>query len=149
MRTNAGPLKLFEKLKRRGFRKWHERQLIDSHLQLALGFLGLILAVAGLELFTDRTVEGRSQLLNASCIGVGSVICWLSWKRYRDLMLTAQWIGHQAVCPSCARVGFKISDEDLNAARSEQRGDDQTAHLQVFCPQCATRWTLSVDPNAN
>ena len=40
-------------IERHGFRRWYERQLIESHAYLALGFVALILLLSGLELLSD------------------------------------------------------------------------------------------------
>ena len=43
-RTDIG-----EEIGRRGFRRWYERQLIESHAYLVTAFLSLILLLAGFE----------------------------------------------------------------------------------------------------
>ena len=40
-------------IERHGFRRWYERQLIESHAYLALGFVALILLLSGLELLSE------------------------------------------------------------------------------------------------
>ncbi len=40
-------------IERHGFRRWYERQLIESHAYLALGFVALILLLSGMELLSD------------------------------------------------------------------------------------------------
>ena len=40
-------------IERHGFRRWYERQLIESHAYLALGFVALILLLSGLELLSS------------------------------------------------------------------------------------------------
>jgi len=36
-----------------GFRRWYERQLIESHAYLTLGFIALIMMLAGAEVLGD------------------------------------------------------------------------------------------------
>jgi hypothetical protein len=41
-------------IRKLGFRRWHERQLIESHLYLVTGFLSMILMLACFETFSFR-----------------------------------------------------------------------------------------------
>ncbi len=65
-------------IERHGFRRWYERQLIESHAYLALGFVALILLLSGLELLSN--VEGGIRyvviLIAAAAGGTLSVVAW-------------------------------------------------------------------------
>ncbi len=52
-------------IQRYGFRRWYERQLIESHAYLALGFVALIMMLAGVEVMGD--MKSSTGYVCASC----------------------------------------------------------------------------------
>ena len=48
-------MEVAEYIHRHGFRRWYERQLIESHAYLALAFVALILLLSGIEVLGDGT----------------------------------------------------------------------------------------------
>ncbi len=48
-------MEVAEYIHRHGFRRWYERQLIESHAYLALAFVALILLLSGIEVLGGGT----------------------------------------------------------------------------------------------
>lgn len=118
-------------MRKHGFRKWYERELIQSHLHLVLAFLCLIGVFAAMEGYSgndhvnERLVDILSVLL---CAGVG---VW-SLRRYLYLLSHAEGTANQAVCPRCHTYArFVLVAED----RGERR-------VTVRCRACDQHWRI-------
>jgi len=127
-----------------GFRKWYERQLIEAHAWLITGFLALILAAALFEVRND--LSGAPQRLLLMVAAVGSAAgCILAWLRYHRTLEATELAAELAVCPHCGTYGR------LAVVRSILQSDEAVAanplledlpHLRVRCRQCAGEWQL-------
>lgn len=127
------PEAALERIRKLGFRRWYERQLIESHLWLATCFVSMILVASGLELLTLE--DGvRDFAFDAALIAGGCLLGWVSWRRYAWTMLRADAIGEQAVCAACQHYGFRIVDVE-------------GATIRARCPKCGNLWLLD-DPFA-
>lgn len=115
-----------------GFRRWYERQLIESHLWLATCFVCIITVAAGVELLSERKGPGEF-LFNATLVIGGVALAWVSWRRYASKMVHAQSIGVQAVCTQCRHYGFRL-------ARSED------SRWLARCTRCQHSWALEQYP---
>lgn len=119
-------------IERLGFRKWYERELVRSHLHLVLMLLGLVgvfaavEAYAGTRVWTDRTLMGL-------CAAVSAAVSLWALRRYLYLLLHAEDVAHQAVCPECrAYAAWRLQDAD------------EHGRLSVRCERCARRWDIHV-----
>lgn len=122
-------MKLADGIRKHGFRKWYERELLQSHAHLLLTFLsalGLFMAFEAMARF--RTLG--DQLLDLGSIAVcGAVGLW-SLRRYLYLLLHAESTAHQAECGQCrAYARFDVVDE------GPQR-------LRVRCRRCENHWHI-------
>jgi hypothetical protein len=131
-----------------GFRKWYERQLIEAHAWLITGFLALILAFALFEVRND--LAGAAQRL---LVMVGAVACaggcLLAWLRYHRTLEATEIAAELAVCPHCGTYGklTVVRSIDQSAAAIAQRSIlADLPHLQVRCRQCAGEWRLEPPP---
>lgn len=126
---------VFERIRVLGFRRWYERQLIESYLWFATCFVAMILVAAGLELLTLE--EGLAEFaFDAALVIGGTLLGWTSWRRYARTMVRAEAIGEQAVCGACRHYGFRFVA--LEGGR-----------LRARCPKCGNEWTLEdPDPDA-
>lgn len=126
-----------------GFRKWYERQLVESHLYLISCFLGIIAVATSLELFGAR--ESRFGMVVALAIGLAGVWAALfSWERYKRIMLVAEHIGDHAHCPACrAYARFSVVDAG-KALHQEPAGieDPKEVWLKARCRKCGEEWTI-------
>ena len=122
-------MKLAEGIRKVGFRKWYERELLTGHAHLALLLmcvLGVMTALEASSRFTsmaDQLTDGVAVLV---CAGAG---IW-SLRRYLFLLARAEAIAHQADCPDCGTYG-RLSCE----AEHEEAVD-------VRCRRCNHGWTI-------
>ena len=125
-----------EGIRKHGFRKWYERQLIESHAWLVTLLLAVLAMAAGLEAVSVR--NGLAEFLfDAAVVAAGAALSWVSWRRYAHTMLVAEHVGHQAECPGCRRQGF-------SAAPVEEPG--RPMQLIAACRRCGHRWPIDVVP---
>ncbi|MEO8186249.1 MAG: hypothetical protein ABI580_02665 [Burkholderiaceae bacterium] len=127
-------------IERHGFRRWYERQLIESHAYLALGFVALILLLSGLELLSDAEAGVRYIVLIAAA--AGGMLLVVAWRRFGVLLTRAERFGEAATCPQCKAWGnFKvIAQESSNANDPPEAG--RPHWLSVRCTQCEATWKL-------
>lgn len=125
-------------IRRLGFRRWYERQLIESHGWLVTCVLSVVLVAAGLELLTLEGGVGEF-MSDALLIAAAAWLSFFAWRRYARQMLRAEAIGEQAVCPGCRHYGFKTDDGG---------GPRGASGLDACCRKCGHRWRIEVDPDA-
>jgi hypothetical protein len=124
-------MKLAEGLRKHGFRKWYERELLQSHAHMALTFLCAIGAFAAIEASSrfrslgDQFTNGLAVLL---CAGIG---LW-ALRRYLFLLTHAEAVAHQADCPQCGTYG-RLTLVHADAAEEE---------VDVCCRQCSHQWRI-------
>jgi hypothetical protein len=124
-------MKLAAGIRKHGFRKWYERELLQSHAHMALTFLCMIGVIAAFEAaskyrgWVDQAIDFVAILV---CGGTG---LW-ALRRYLFLLMYAENAANQADCPACGTYArFKL----IQADPSEER-----AH--VCCRQCDHEWTI-------
>jgi len=126
-----GRTELAAGIRKHGFRKWYERELISSHVHLVLTFLAMIGLLGSFEVYDRRAplADQFSVVLSVlACAGIG---VW-ALRRYLFLLLHAEAAANQAVCPGC-EVYARF---DLSA---EQRSADS---VQVRCRACQREWPI-------
>ena len=126
-----------------GFRKWYERQLVESHLYLTSCFLGIIAMASSLELFGSR--EGPLGLIVSLGVGLGGVWATLfCWERYKRIMLVAEHIGDHAHCPGCGAYARFSVIEAGRALHQEPASieDPGEVWLKARCRKCGCEWTI-------
>ena len=121
---------LAEGIRKHGFRKWYERELLGSHAWLVLTFLctiGLFAAFEGLSLG-----GGDARLGNFAAIGLCGVVGIVALRRYLYHLLHAEAVANQAVCTQCQTYGrLEVTAEEADGHR-----------LRVRCRHCSHEWTL-------
>ena len=90
----TGGFPMVESVKRIGFRKWYERQLLSSHAHMVLAFLSMIAVVGSMEAF--RGTGGDGQTVNVLFVLVCGVIGLWAIRRYLFLLLRAEHAANQA-----------------------------------------------------
>lgn len=121
---------LVEGVRRFGFRKWYERELLSSHAHLLLTILCAIALIGTLEAFQggspSDTLLGVVLFLLSGGIGLWAL------RRYLYLLLRAEEIANQASCPGCgAYARFEIVREEGASGRT-----------RVRCHPCGTDWLI-------
>jgi len=129
-------------IRRLGFRKWYERQLIESHVYLVTCFLCMILVAAGLEEFSFRS-PGLKPFVMLALIAGGGLVGWFSWQRYRAIMSAAERLGDRSTCEACGTYARFEVVESGGTDGPSQVGDGAPAlWLRVRCRKCGHGWTM-------
>lgn len=121
--------RLFESVKRNGFRKWYERQLLSSHAHMLLAFLSMIALVGSME--AQRHAQGLTELLDVLFVVVCAAIGVWALRRYLFLLMRAEETANQASCPDCGDYG------------RFQPLCERTNEMDVACRKCARRWVIT------
>jgi hypothetical protein len=128
-------MKLADGIRKHGFRKWYERELLQSHAHLVLTFLCAIALFAAFE-GLGRFRSFSDQFTNLVALGASTVIGIWALRRYLFLLMHAETLAHQAECPRCSTYGrFTLLAED---GSHEQ--------VDVQCKKCEHRWHIGVAP---
>ena len=98
---------LEEGIRKRGFRKWYERELVQSHAHLVLTFVCAVGLMASFELH-DRLAPWSVQLWNAGAIVLLALVGLWSLRRYLYLLMHAEEMANQANCGQCKAYGLLL-----------------------------------------
>lgn len=121
---------LAEGVRRFGFRKWYERELLSSHAHLLLTLLCAIALIGTLEAFQGGSAN--EILIGVALFIVSAAIGLWSLRRYLYLLMHAEEVANQASCPGCGSYArFAVIGEDR-----------RQGHTQVRCRQCSREWTI-------
>ncbi|KAB2873320.1 MAG: hypothetical protein IT503_12285 [Burkholderiaceae bacterium] len=124
-------MQLVDGIRRFGFRKWYERELLCSHAHLALTILcalALLGAVEANELFSDWA----DRLFDALAVLVSAGIGLWAVRRYLFLLMHAEHAANQADCPACGTYArFTL----VGAQPASQT-------LTVRCRNCSHQWSI-------
>jgi hypothetical protein len=124
-------MKLADGIRKHGFRKWYERELLQSHAHMVLTFLCTIGIFAAFEA-AGKFRSLHDQLLNllivVLCTGIG---IW-ALRRYLRLLHNAEAVANQAECRQCKSYGR------LELVHANAGGDE----VQVRCRKCSHGWTI-------
>jgi hypothetical protein len=122
-----------QSIRRLGFRKWYERELLQSHAHLVL----LVLATLGLlgcaETYTRR-LEFLDQLQIVAAALASAAIGVFALRRYLYLLNHAEFVANQASCPACDTY----ARWDLDAERSTE------ARWRARCRHCQHLWDIEL-----
>jgi hypothetical protein len=124
-------MKLAQGIRKHGFRKWYERELLQSHAHLVLTFLCMIgifaamESISGTEGWGDRVADFATIAL---CTGIG---VW-AVRRYLYFLNHAEACANQADCPQCKTYGSLAVDAT----------DGAELQLTVHCKRCDCRWVI-------
>jgi predicted Zn finger-like uncharacterized protein len=125
-------MRLADGIRKHGFRKWYERELLQCHAHLVLTFLctiGLLAAFEGLG--RSAWAEQVNNLITLAC---STVIGIWALRRYLYLLMKAETMANQAECPHCQTYGrFTLVHED--------RGREE---VDVQCKKCEHRWHIGL-----
>jgi hypothetical protein len=115
-------------IERLGFKRWYERQLIESHAWLVSCILCALAIAATLEV-TGFRLTSFAGFVVFGFVYLAGLLCWHSLKRYRTIMQQAERLSEQSTCKACrSYAAFSII-----AAQPR---------MSVRCRKCAHEWTL-------
>ena len=114
-------------IRKHGFRKWYERELLQSHAHMVLAFVCLVVVFAAFELMSD----GRNVAANVAAIAIGTGVGVWAVRRYVALLTGAEAVANQADCPDCGTY-----------ARFTLVRDFSSGEVEVACKQCQRQWRI-------
>lgn len=136
-------MELSEGIRRIGFRRWYERQLIESHLYLVSCLLCLVMVLACCEGFSIR-LPAWEFVLRALAMIAGGAACVWSGRRYLTILFFAISAGEHSVCSKCETYrGLELSGAAPHRAgmRYEPKEEDPPP-VGVRCRKCGNEWTI-------
>jgi hypothetical protein len=131
---------LTEGIRKIGFRRWYERQLIESHLYLISGVLCLFTSMASLEGFNLRLPAWEILLRLCAMVG-GTAFCLWTWRRYLMMLGVAEHAAERSVCEKCETYrGLELSRNAAHEAGGSVEG--VLSPVGVRCRRCGHEWTI-------
>ncbi|HVF63329.1 MAG TPA: hypothetical protein VNE58_04980 [Casimicrobiaceae bacterium] len=129
-------MSLDDAVRKRGFRRWYERQLVESHAYLVTGLLSLIMMAIALEVIQFRESISNAILLIAIAVG-GALLSIFAWKEFSRLLFRAESLANQATCSACREYArFDIVDARDSSEALTGRV------LSVRCRKCQHQWQM-------
>ena len=131
MRVNPLNHGMADGIRRVGFRKWYERELLSSHAHLVLTILSVVGLLGAFEAIRSAPEGERAldALLVLACIGIA---LW-SLRRYVFLLARAEDLANQANCSGCGEYG-RFTVTQAHAASRD---------TEVCCRRCAHKWVIT------
>lgn len=132
-------------IRKLGFRKWYERELIKCHGALVTCLLcGLLIAIL-LEQVNVREF-GWQPLSMLAIIFVAAGLGWASWRSYITILQRAERYGESSTCPRCrAYARFKILATGMDSEPDPAAlavAPLESAWLRVECRTCSAVWRM-------
>jgi len=124
-------MRLADGIRKHGFRKWYERELLQGHAHLVLTFLCMIGVFAGVEALRSTRDWGDQAVDIVAILACGGIGVW-ALRRYLYFLNHAEATANQADCPQCKAYG-RFTLEGENAREGT---------LQVCCKKCSHHWTI-------
>jgi len=134
-------MQLANGIRRHGFKKWYERELLRGHAHLVVVIfccLGLMMALEGATRFRSTADQLFDLMAVVVCTGAG---LW-ALRRYLTLLLRAESIAHQADCPHCKTYGRLELAAAPSSASAAQASATQAQQVAVRCRACGHEWPI-------
>ncbi|MFZ2652401.1 MAG: hypothetical protein WA210_20060 [Burkholderiaceae bacterium] len=125
-------MQLSEGIRKHGFRKWYERELLQSHAHLLLLFVCAIGLLASFAVYS-KGAPWADRAIDVAAIVLFTAVGLWSLRRYLFLLLHAEVIANQAVCPMCQTYGR------LSLAPDQAKPGGP---LVVRCRKCEHEWPI-------
>jgi hypothetical protein len=120
-------------IRRLGFRKWYERELLQSHANLVLLLLASLGLLGAAEAYT-RTAPLLDQLQVVAAALASAAIGVLALRRYLYLLNHAEFVANQADCAQCGTYArWNLVDDPGEGTR-----------IRVRCRQCSHEWHIDL-----
>ena len=133
MASNPFNPALPEGIRRFGFRKWYERELLSSHAHMALALLSTVALIASFEAFKGGT--WTEKLMDTAFVLVCAAVTLWALRRYLYLLMHAEEMANQANCGQCKAYGLLLLDKAAPA-------EPETRWVPVCCKKCGFRWNM-------
>jgi hypothetical protein len=136
-----------ESIRKLGFKRWYERQLIESHGYLVTCFLSMIVVAVALDDLSFK-VPVSEHLLMIALAGAGFALSIYTWGKYRHGLGRAERVAKDATCEQCqAYASFRIVGSGPQPTRlllpsGEMPPGQPEVWLRVRCRKCQHEWTV-------
>ena len=130
LRDNPLNARLADGVRRVGFRKWYERELLSSHAHMVLAVLAVIGMIGSFEAL--RGASAVERVMDLVFVAVCAVIGLWALRRYLFLLMRAEDFANQANCEDCGEYGRFTVVED----------DEQRLQTRVCCMKCSHKWVI-------
>ena len=132
-------------IRKLGFRRWYERELIKCHAALVTCLLCGVLMAALIETI-DFTHFGWQPMSSLAVVLSAAVLAWLSWRSYITILTRAEFYGERSKCPSCGiygRFDVMATGMDEGPGRvADAVAPLPAAWMRVQCRMCQTAWRM-------
>lgn len=130
----GAPMSAVKTIRRLGFRKWYERELLQSHANLVLLLLACLGLLGAAEAYTVRAPFLDQLQIVAAAVASGAIGLF-ALRRYLYLLNHAEYVANQADCGACGTYGrFELVGEHAADAST----------LQVRCRHCGHAWRIEL-----
>jgi hypothetical protein len=129
-------------IRKLGFERWFERQLIESHVYLVTLFLCMILVSAVFEQL-GSSAGALERIFMYAAMGSGGALGIVSLNRYAAILLRALRLSQQSICKNCgAYARFRVLDS-ARGYPGDGAEDRDRVWLKVKCKTCSHEWTMT------
>lgn len=134
-------MRVVDDIRKRGFRGWYERQLMQSFGYLVTSFLALIVVGAGMEWMAQDN-PWTTWVLAISVAAAAALVCFVGWRRFHVLLARAELFAENATCAQCGAWGkfAVISSETETEDVPVEAG--RPHWIRVKCKKCGNDWRL-------
>lgn len=121
------PVETARSIRKLGFKRWYERQLIESHAWLVTCLLCGIAIAASLEMLDWK--ELGTALVTLAFVFTAGLVILHGFRRYQAIMTLAEQLASHSICPRCdSYARFRAMDEN--------------PRMKVQCRRCGHEWVL-------
>jgi polyferredoxin len=133
---------LAEGIRKIGFRRWYERQLIESHLYLITSFLCMVVVLACFEGFSLR-MPAWETIMRLLVMMAGGAIGWWTLRRYLAMLNFAQHAAERSVCGKCgAYSAIELSGTVTHRTATQDKEETGPQAVGVRCRKCGNEWVI-------
>lgn len=126
-----------EGIRRLGFRRWYERQLIESHACFLTCFLCMIVVLVCFERMNLRA-GGWTPVTMLGIVFAAGGVGIAALRHYRTILYRAEHIAERSTCAQCAEYG-RIR---VLSASDPAREAGAAPWMRVECRKCGNRWLI-------
>ena len=127
---------LDQSIRKVGFRRWYERQLVEGHAYLVTGLLSVLMMAVAIEMSEFRSsLAGLMTLVVVALAGGG--LCVFAWGQFSRLLMRAEYLAERATCAECGTY----ARFELVAARATP-SPEIGCSMDVRCRSCGHKWTI-------
>lgn len=129
-------------IRRLGFRRWYERQLVEGFSYMVTAFLALIALLAGFESLEQLRGTPAFYVAIFVAAAAAGMLAIVGFRRFGVLLSRAEQFANDAECPQCKSWGqFDILA--MEAVAEDDPVESGRPHwLRVRCRKCDHTWRL-------